>query len=153
MSDLKENEGNNSDVPERALTPQEEQFNKAWLASFGVSSVQVFFLDKELNARVYTLDGDSGYNVKHKKISSKDQPDAVDPVEDSQKLCFPSKARLGEEHGRARLKKEEVIAIRAWAQELIEKGLTPPWTTKSQELKVSEGTLRDIVNRRTWTHV
>jgi hypothetical protein len=79
----------------------------------------------------------------------------VDEPEDlaSQRLAFPKKARRGEKHGRAQLGEQEVRAIRAWAAELALKKETPPWTAKAKELNVSEGTLRDIVSRRTWTHL
>lgn len=136
-----------------AMPPMEEKrFRSMWGQLFGDASVQVYFADSELNARVYTLDGDSGYKVQHKKVGG---THPVDEPEDlaSQRLAFPKKARRGEKHGRAQLGTEDVIAIRAWAADLALRKETPAWTAKAKELNVSEGTLRDIVNRRTWSHL
>jgi hypothetical protein len=66
---------------------------------------------------------------------------------------YPKKARPGELHGQAKLTKETVLGIRAWAAELVNAGKKPTWTAKSKEMGISEGTLRDIVSLRTWTHV
>lgn len=126
----------------------DKQFSSLWRQLFGDSSIQVHFADVELNSRVYTLDGESGYKVEHKKVGrgrGLDQPANSSP--------FPKKARRGESHGRARLSKEAVIGIREWAAALIASNEVPPWTAKSKELAVSEGALRDIVARRTWTHI
>lgn len=129
--------------------PDEKRFSALWGQLFGDASIQVYFADAELNSRVYTLDGESGYKVEHKKVGRghglEIQTGPVSP--------FPKKARRGESHGRARLNKDAVIAVRAWAAELIAKNEVPPWTAKAKELSVSEGALRDIVARRTWTHI
>lgn len=136
-----------------AVPPQDEKrFRSMWGQLFGDASVQVYFVDAELNARVYTLDGESGYKVQHKKVGG------TNPVEEpedaaSQRLAFPKKARRGEKHGRAQLGEDDVRSIRAWAAELAARKETPAWTAKAKELNVSEGTLRDIVSRRTWTHL
>lgn len=61
-----------------------------------------------------------------------------------------NKSRAGENHGRARLTAKLATAIRAWGDSCIANGSTPPWTAKANELGVGEGTLRDIVYRRTW---
>lgn len=132
--------------------PDDKRFRSMWRQLFGDASVQVYFADSELNARVYTLDGDSGYKVQHKKVGG------TNPIEEpedlaSQRLAFPKKARRGEKHGRAQLGPEEVGAIRRWAADLASRKETPPWTAKARELNVSEGTLRDIVARRTWSHL
>lgn len=131
---------------------EEKRFRSMWGQLFGDASVQVYFADSELNARVYTLDGESGYKVQHKKVGG---THPVDEPEDlaSQRLAFPKKARRGEKHGRAQLDEHDVRAIRAWAAELAARKATPTWTAKARELNVSEGTLRDIVSRRTWTHL
>lgn len=136
-----------------AVPPQDEKrFRSMWGQLFGDASVQVYFVDAELNARVYTLDGESGYKVQHKKVGG---TNPVDEPEDlaSQRLTFPKKARRGEKHGRAQLGENDVRAIRAWAAELAARKETPSWTAKAKELNVSEGTLRDIVSRRTWSHL
>lgn len=131
---------------------EEKRFRSMWGQLFGDASVQVYFADSELNARVYTLEGDSSYKVKHKKVGGTHPVDELqDPT--SQRLAFPKKARRGEKHGRAQLDEDDVHAIRAWAAELAAKKETPTWTAKAKELNVSEGTLRDIVSRRTWTHL
>jgi len=132
--------------------PDDKRFRSMWRQLFGDASVQVYFADSELNARVYTLDGESGYKVQRKKVGG------TNPVEEpedlaSQRLAFPKKARRGEKHGRAQLGPEEVAAIRTWAADLASRKETPPWTAKARELNVSEGTLRDIVARRTWSHL
>lgn len=138
---------------EDTLAPQEEKrFRTMWGQLFGDASVQVYFVDSELNARVYTLDGDSGYKVQHKKIGG-GNPTEEPPDPASLRLAFPKKARRGEKHGRAQLGEDEVNAIRTWAADLASKNITPSWTAKARELNVSEGTLRDIVSRRTWTHL
>lgn len=131
---------------------EERRFRSMWGQLFGDASVQVYFADSELNARVYTLDGESGYKVQHKKVGG---THPVDEPEDlaSQRLAFPKKARRGEKHGRAQLGATEVLAIRAWAADLASRKETPPWTAKARDLNVSEGTLRDIVARRTWSHL
>lgn len=137
---------------ESETPPEDKRFRSMWRQLFGDASVQVFFADSELNARVYTLDGESGYKVQHKKVGG------TNPVEEpedlaSQRLAFPKKARRGEKHGRAQLGPEDVSAIRAWAADLADRKETPPWTAKAREMNVSEGTLRDIVARRTWSHL
>lgn len=66
---------------------------------------------------------------------------------------MPTKSRLGEKHGRARLCAEKVLEIRRWAKYSLDQGLVPAWQAKADELNVGEGTLRDIVHRRTWTHI
>jgi hypothetical protein len=139
-------------VSENPPPAEERRFRNMWGQLFGDASVQVYFADSELNARVYTLDGESGYKVQHKKVGG---THPVDELEDlaSQRLAFPKKARRGEKHGRAQLEENDVRAIRAWAAELAARKETPKWTAKAKELNVSEGTLRDIVSRRTWTHV
>jgi hypothetical protein len=136
-----------------APPPQDEKrFRSMWGQLFGDAAVQVYFVDSELNARVYTLDGDSGYKVQHKKVGgSNPAPEPEDLA--SRRLAFPKKARRGEKHGRAQLGEDEVRAIRAWAADLALKKQTPSWTAKARELNVGEGTLRDIVARRTWTHL
>lgn len=63
------------------------------------------------------------------------------------------KARTGERHGRAKLGESDVIAIRKWAVECLDRGQTPPWGLKAAEMGVSEGSLRDIAHRRTWKTV
>lgn len=131
----------------------EERWNIAWSQTFGISSAQIFFPDAEFNARVYTLDGDSGYQVREKKVKIRPEPNSNPILDDSNRLAFPKKARQGERHGRARLRIEDIKAIRAWALTYTEKNEVPPWTTKAAEMNVSEGTLRDIASRRTWTHV
>lgn len=137
---------------ESEAPPEDKRFRNMWRQLFGDASVQVYFADSELNARVYTLDGESGYKVQHKKVGG------TNPVEEpedlaSQRLAFPKKARRGEKHGRAQLGPEDVAAIRMWAADLASRKETPPWTAKARELNVSEGTLRDIVARRTWSHL
>lgn len=131
---------------------EQKRFSSMWGQLFGDASVQVYFADSELNARVYTLDGDSGYKVQHKKVGGTNPVDEPEDVA-SQRLAFPKKARRGEQHGRAQLGTEDVIAIRAWAADLASRKETPAWTAKAKELNVSEGTLRDIVTRRTWSHL
>lgn len=127
----------------------EKRFSALWSQLFGDTSIQVHFADNELNARVYRLNATSGaYKVEHKKVGG-GQPVIVD----DSRLSFPKKARQGEHHGRARLTRERVLEIRAWAAALAEKKETPPWTAKAKEMNIGEGTLRDIVSRRTWTHV
>lgn len=130
----------------------DKRFRSMWGQLFGDASVQVYFVDSELNARVYTLDGQSGYKVKHKKVGG---TNPVDKLEDmaNHRLTFPKKARRGEKHGRAQLDEQDVRTIRAWAAELAERKETPAWTAKAKEINVSEGTLRDIVSRRTWSHL
>jgi hypothetical protein len=132
--------------------PGDTRFSSLWSQLFGGAAVQVYFADSELNARVYTLDAESGYKVQHKKIGGRFPVDERDD-ESSKRLAFPKKARKGESHGRAELTQGDVVAIRAWAAECSEKGRTPPWTAKARELNVSDGTLRDIVARRTWRHI
>lgn len=154
--------------------PEDKRFRNLWGQLFGDSSVQVYFADSELNARVYTLDSDSGYKVQHKKVGGANSPDDLEDI-DSQRLSFPRKARRGEKHGRAQFCREDILSIRAWAAEIIERGETPSWTAKAKELTeilrgrmtsdassgdpqeklphVSEGALRDIVARRTWAHI
>lgn len=131
---------------------EEKRFRTMWGQLFGDASVQVYFADSELNARVYTLDGESGYKVQNKKVGG---THPLDEPEDlvSQRLAFPKKARRGEKHGRAQLGATEVMAIRAWAADLASRKETPGWTAKAREMNVSEGTLRDIVTRRTWSHL
>jgi hypothetical protein len=133
--------------------PKDEQrFRSMWGQLFGDAAVQVYFVDSELNARVYTLDGDSGYKVTHKKVGGSNPID--EPEEQAnQHLTFPKKARRGEKHGRAQLGEDDVRAIRAWAADLLARKETPPWTAKAKALNISEGTLRDIVSRRTWSHL
>lgn len=130
----------------------DKRFRSMWGQLFGDAAVQVYFADSELNARVYTLDGESGYKVQHKKVGG---TNPIDETEDlaNQRLAFPKKARRGEKHGRAQLGEAEVKAIRAWAAELASRNETPAWTAKAKDLNVSEGTLRDIVARRTWSHL
>lgn len=133
--------------------PQDEKrFRSMWGQLFGDASVQVYFVDSELNARVYTLDGDSGYKVQHKKVGGSN-PVAEPEDLASQRLAFPKKARRGERHGRASLTEADVRTIRTWALHFTSQKLAPPWTAKAKELNVSEGTLRDIVTRRTWSHL
>lgn len=138
--------------PELEAPAEDKRFRHMWRQLFGDAAVQVYFADSELNARVYTLDGESGYKVQHKKVGG------TNPIEEpedlaSQRLAFPKKARRGEKHGRAQLGEDDVRAIRAWAADLALKNRIPSWTAKAKELNVSEGTLRDIVSRRTWTHL
>ncbi|MFJ1470289.1 hypothetical protein [Massilia orientalis] len=137
---------------ESETPPEDKRFRSMWRQLFGDASVQVYFADSELNARVYTLDGESGYKVQHKKVGG------TNPVEEpedlaSQRLAFPKKARRGEKHGRAYLTETDVRIIRAWALNFTSHKLAPPWTAKAKEMNVSEGTLRDIVARRTWSHL
>ena len=161
-------------APSTDKQPQNGKFQNLWGQLFGDSSVQVYFADSELNARVYTLDGESGYKVQHKKVGGAHPLDEPEDI-DSQRLVFPKKARRGEKHGRAQFCREDILAIREWAATIIARGETPPWTAKAKELTtmlreratkdtspwatkekephVSEGSLRDIVARRTWTHV
>ena len=135
--------------PTSPTQASEKRFSSLWSQLFGDTSIQVHFADSELNARVYTLDGASGlYRVEHKKVGG-GQP----VTQDDSRLSFPKKARQGEHHGRARLTRENVLQIRAWAAALAERKETPPWTAKAKEMNIGEGTLRDIVSRRTWTHV
>jgi len=134
--------------------PESLKWSRAWDALFGGTSIQVFFPDHELNARVYRLDGETGYTVKEKTVfGGKPDPEDGTLFEHTLNLNYPKKSRRGENHGRARLTAEDVIKIRVWAAEFLEKKETPPWTTKAAELNVGEGTLRDIVNRRTWIHI
>lgn len=137
-----------------AESPENVKWSRAWGNLFGVNPVQVFFPDHELNARVYTLDGDSGYQVEEKTVfGGKEEPDEISVLDYASHLNFPRKSRRGETHGRARLKKADVLAIRAWAKTFLAIHNVPPWTSKSSELGISEGTLRDIVHRRTWMHI
>lgn len=62
-------------------------------------------------------------------------------------------ARQGNAHGRVRLSIKQVRAIRTWADPYLAKGLPPPWVSKAREIGVSEGAVRDVALRRTWTHV
>jgi len=143
----------NSCPPAPIEEKTDTKFAALWSQLFGGAAIQVYFADSELNARVYTLDAESGYKVQHKKIGGR-FPVVEDQHEESGKrLAFPKKARKGEKHGRAELTQDDVVAIRAWAAEFIEKGRTPAWTAKAKELNVSDGALRDIVARRTWRHV
>ncbi|MGX9718418.1 hypothetical protein ACWYXJ_29745 [Janthinobacterium lividum] len=139
-------------VAEEEAQHEKKLFRSMWGQLFGDAAVQVFFADSELNARVYTLDGDSGYKVQHKKVGGTHPVNAPEDLA-NQRLAFPKKARRGENHGRAQLESKDVLAIRAWAAELTSRKETPGWTAKAKELNVSEGTLRDIVSRRTWSHV
>jgi hypothetical protein len=140
------------DVAEEA--PRDAKWSNAWEALFGLRQVQVFFPDMELTARVYTLDDESGYRVQHKMVGAHhENADNPSILDDTEKLNYPNKARQGENHGRARLKREDILNIRAWADALIAAGQTPSWTIRAAELGVSEGALRDIVKRRTWTHI
>lgn len=131
---------------------QVKRFQTLWSQLFEDASVQVYFADNELNARVYTLDAESGYKVQHKKVGGGLPLNDEDSL-DAQRLAFPKKARRGEAHGRAQLQREDVIAVRKWAAELAALSEIPRWSAKAQEMGISEGTLRDIVNRRTWKHV
>jgi hypothetical protein len=150
-------ESDSRTAPTETITSEKDaRWKNTWAAMFGMGSpVQVIFPDVEMNARIYTLDGDSGYKVTHKKVSRAallaDRATSMEVNTD--RLAFPSKARRGEQHGRAKITKEKVLQIREWAAALILKGESPHWTIKSQEMQVSEGTLRDIVSRRTWQHV
>lgn len=148
-------EPENETVSSEKLT-SEEKFKLAWLKTFGISQVQIHFHDQELDARVYTLDSDTGYRIQEKKVKLAEPADAASAaqmIEQSTRLAFPEKSRRGEAHGRARLCNDDIVIIREWAATYITKGETPPWKTKAAELHVGEGTLRDIVRRRTWTHV
>lgn len=131
---------------------EDKRFSSMWRQLFGDATVQVYFADSELNARVYTLDGESGYKIQHKKVGG---TNPVDEPQDlaSQHLTFPKKARRGEKHGRAYLTETDVRAVRAWALTFTSQKVAPPWTAKAREMNVSEGTLRDIVSRRTWSHL
>jgi hypothetical protein len=131
---------------------EDKRFHNMWSQLFGDASVQVYFADSELNARVYTLDGHSGYKVQHKKIGGANPVDEQADVA-NQRLAFPKKARRGEKHGRAHLTEADVRIIRAWALTFTSQKIAPPWTAKARELNVGEGTLRDIVSRRTWSHL
>lgn len=136
------------------LTP-EQKWQIAWCNVFGIASAQVYFPDQELQARVYTLDSDTGYKVQNKTVNIADpiiEPEPL-PADDGRSLNFPKKARMGENHGRARLKKDDIHVIRSWAKAYFDRNEIPPWTAKAEELKVSEGTLRDIYFRRTWGHI
>lgn len=140
---------------ENASDTPENRFAHAWEVLFGTRKATVHFPDRELNARVYTMDGETGYRVTEKVIPSRSSAERSAQeamIADSEKLSFPDKARRGEDHGRSRLKKETVLAIRAWAKESIDLQQIPPWTKKAAELGIAEGTLRDIVARRTWKH-
>lgn len=140
------------DIPSTPDQASETKFSALWSQLFGGAAVQVYFADSELNARVYTLDAESGYKVQHKKIGGRFPVEEGDE-ESGKRLAFPKKARKGESHGRAELTEEDVIAIRSWAAGFTDNGRTPPWTAKARELNVSDGALRDIVARRTWRHV
>lgn len=133
--------------PEGAEDPR---FAALWSQLFGGASIQVHFADAELNARVYTLDGEtSAYKVQNKKVGKGHPINAeVDTTSP-----FPKKARRGEVHGRAVLTQSDVAGIRQWAAEFVANKATPPYTAKAAEMNISEGTLRDIVKRRTWTHI
>lgn len=135
-----------------ADTPADTRFSALWSQLFGGAPLQVYFADSELNARVYTLDAESGYKVQHKRIGGR-FPVGEQDEEGSKRLAFPKKARKGESHGRAELSEDDVVTIRAWAAEYISKGQTPPWTAKAKEYGVSNGALRDLVARRTWRHI
>jgi hypothetical protein len=141
-----------NELPDQDLDSQ--KWSRAWQALFGIRQVQVFFPDNELKARVYRLDGDNGYTVQEKTVVS-GQPAIADAAhfDHSQNLSYPKKSRRGSEHGRARLQEDDVRSIRAWAATYVEKKETPPWTLKAAEFNVGEGTIRDIVNRRTWVHI
>lgn len=132
--------------------PADTKFSALWSQLFGGAPLQVYFADSELNARVYTLDAESGYKVQHKKVGG-GFPVSERDEESSKRLAFPKKARKGESHGRAELTEDDVMAIRAWAADYINKGHTPPWTAKAKEYNVSNGALRDLVARRTWRHI
>jgi hypothetical protein len=155
-SPINAQEGGHHQLEHPEIDPSDDQaamaaWSKTWGRLFGLNTAQVLFPDHELNARVYTLDGETGYNVHHKKVFG---PSAIpDESEESQRLTYPKKARRGENHGRARLVKEDIVKIRTWAADLTARGEVPAWTAKATEYNVSEGTLRDIVNRRTWIHV
>jgi hypothetical protein len=128
-----------------------EKWQHAWNALFGITPVQVFFPDQELKARVYTLDEHSGSRqITEKTVGKKQQ---ASHLEHTVHLNYPKKARQGEVHGKAKLKAEDVLQIRAWALTYLEQQITPPYTQKAAEMQISEGTLRDIVHRRTWIHI
>lgn len=147
-----------SDVSDLTIE-KDERFKASWAATFGLGSpVQVFFPDQQLNARIYTLDGESGYKVTAKKVSlsqirAKPTEECFEGNINIERLAYPRMARRGEKHGKAKITAETVIEIRKWAAAIVESGQKPPWTHKAKELGISEGSLRDIVHRRTWIHI
>lgn len=141
----------NEDCDEAVIDDAMEQWRRAWSALFGLGAVMIFSPSHELNARVYTLDGKNGYRVEHKRIRGAHSFSTKDFV--ATHSHFPNKARCGEKHGRSKLVREDILKIRAWAREVLAKGQIPCWTNKAADFGVSEGTLRDIVKRRTWSHV
>lgn len=108
------------------------------------------FLDLQGIAR-FEIDAPNVYQTKVRAARLKTTLEAETPAR--RETIKPRKARLGEKHGRARLGADDVRAIRQWAADLVESGAVPPWGKKAAEYQVSEATLRDIVTRRTWSHV
>lgn len=128
-----------------------------WDALFQERRLKVFYQDPSLRSQVYTL-SDAEEGPRHRVSSLPSRPEYQRPPRPPRpKHLRPdnqsSMARLGEHHGRARLSGQRVEAIRAWAAPFLAAGQIPQWTAKAKEENVSEGTLRDIVFRRTWTHL
>lgn len=145
-----EKDSSQEDAP--AITPEQARFAAAWGASFGLAPVKISYSDDNLNARVYTLDGDTGYRVRHPKEVTEAE-EAYKEKTKAYALKSPSMARRGEDHGRAIIDKRAVLGIREWASAIIQAGETPAYTAKAKEYGISPASLRDIVMRRTWKHI
>jgi hypothetical protein len=142
-----------------------------WDMLFPGRLASVTFGDDALTARIYTL-GDmrrskpmgadtrvpfASHSVREmvrqqgKWVQTAEPPAIPEPAKFSDPRA--RHARLGEQHGRARLTTEKVLEIRAWADSHYKRRVTPPWEARALELDVSISCLRDIVFRRTWTHI
>lgn len=129
-----------------------------WDALFDDRRLKIYYQDPTLRSQVYTLsdqEGGARHHVSRPRpvsgeASAPKPRRRATPTGGSQRSNM---ARLGEHHGRARLTAERVRAIRSWAAPYLARGEIPSWTDKAKEQSVSEGTLRDIVFRRTWTHL
>jgi hypothetical protein len=75
--------------------------------------------------------------------------DSLAPI----KMVDSKRSRKGEQHGRARLTAADVLSIRKWAADNSANGHALPFTAKAREYNISEGSVRDIVERRTWRHL
>lgn len=146
---------------EQATAPDEFEVpaTTLWDALFDDRRLKIYYQDPTLKSQVYTLSDQEG-GARHRVSLPRAAADATArPLRRARPghVGTPSErsamARLGEHHGRARLTSVRVLAIRAWAAPFLSRNEIPPWTQKAKIESVSEGTLRDIVFRRTWTHV
>lgn len=149
--------GQEQDESENLAAQKDERWKQAWARTFGIGNpMQVYYPDPAMNTCIYTLSEDSGYKVESRRVVDKqtyeEQLRTFVKVETKQ-LTSPQRARRGESHGGAKMTREKVIEIRAWAKTFTQNSQTPPWSKKAAEMHISEGTLRDIVARRTWQHI